>query len=352
MNMNDTSNSTNGTTSFGIVRTCYILDGQAAIVISFPTNESILVHIFALIVVIILVFTTVFLNGVAILTIWRSRILKEKTSNFTIMLQSIADFGNGAMVMPLIIYRWASEVAGSPSCVAVYVFKKLAMLVFFYTLTTLSAMNFDRYMAILHPLGAVYMSPTGRAGPIHRNLVTNERLLTYVVAACTIQTIIYALNLTHSEIVRPVIITATILFILITVFVYLKIFLRIRAATNRSGMISVEENLEGRMNPSRSKDSKKLSEDRSRKANFLKELKAAKSSFLVVICCLVCYVPATLSFGPLNQKSSFEAIAVKVWFVVLAMLNSSLNSVIYFWLNNKLRKLGKDLIKSTLKSLT
>ena len=339
MNMNDTSNSTNGTTSFGIVRTCYILDGQAAIVISFPTNESILVHIFALIVVIILVFTTVFLNGVAILTIWRSRILKEKTSNFTIMLQSIADFGNGAMVMPLIIYRWASEVAGSPSCVAVYVFKKLAMLVFFYTLTTLSAMNFDRYMAILHPL-------------VHRNLVTNERLLTYVVAACTIQTIIYALNLTHSEIVRPVIITATILFILITVFVYLKIFLRIRAATNRSGMISVEENLEGRMNPSRSNDSKKLSEDRSRKANFLKELKAAKSSFLVVICCLVCYVPATLSFGPLNQKSSFEAIAVKVWFVVLAMLNSSLNSVIYFWLNNKLRKLGKDLIKSTLKSLT
>jgi hypothetical protein len=34
------------------------------------------------------------------------------------------------------------------------------------------------------------------------------------------------------------------------------------------------------------------------------------------------------------------------------MLNSSLNSVIYFWSNNMLRKHGKDVIKSMLKSLT
>ncbi len=335
--MNDTGDkSTNGTTF--CVKTCYVLDDQAEIITSFPTNESIMVHIFASIVVIILAFTTVSLNGVTIFTIWRSRILKEKTSNFAIMLQSIVDFANGAMVMPLVIYHWASEAAGSPSCVTAYVLKKFAMLMFFYTLTTLSAMNFDRYMGVLHPF-------------VHRNLVTNETLLTYVVAACTIQTIFYAFSLTHNEIVRPVMITTTILFILMTVFVYLKIFLRIRA-TKRSGVISVEENLGEGRNTSRNSVSKKPSEDRSRKANFLKELKAAKSSFLVVICFLVCCVPATLSFGPLNLKSSFEAIALKVWFVVLlAMLNSSLNSVIYFWSNNMLRKHGKDVIKSMLKSL-
>ncbi len=334
--MSNMTNSTNGTTSY--VKTCYVLDDQAEIIITFPTDESIMIHIFALIFVIFLFFTTVCLNGITVFTIWRSRVLREKSSNFTIMLQSIVDFGNGATVMPLFIVHWASEVAGHPSCVTIYILKKFAILMFFYTLTTLSVVNFDRYMGVLHPF-------------VHRHLVTNERLLAYVVTACTIQTIIHAFSLTHNEIARPIMIATAILFISITVFVYLKIFLKIRE-TNRVGMDLVAANGgSSKTNPPRSNVAASLSKTRSEKANFLKELKAAKSSFLVVICCLVCCVPGTLSFGPLNLKSSFEAIALKIGFAVLAMLNSSLNNVIYFWCNNALRKHGKEVVRNILKSL-
>jgi hypothetical protein len=130
-----------------------------------------------------------------------------------------------------------------------------------------------------------------------------------------------------------------------TVFVYLKIFLKIRE-TNKVRVTLVEEGCEsGVENRPRSTSLKNLAKSRVGKASFLKELKAAKSSFLVVICCLVCCLPGAISFGPLNLKSSFKAIAIKIFFVVLAMLNSSLNSVIYFWQNNMLRKQGKDVIK-------
>jgi hypothetical protein len=314
------------------------MDDQAQVLASFPTNESILVHIFALILIIILTFTTISLNGVTVFTIWRSRILRQKSSNFTILLQSVVDFANGVVIMPLITFHWASEVAGSPSCVTAYVVKKSAMLMSFYTLITLSVMNFDRYMGVLHPF-------------VHRSVVTNERLLAYVIAVCTIQTVIYGFSVTHNNIMRPILVTTTTLFISTTVFVYLKIFLAIRSR-NRVGVILVGKNIENDAIPSRRTVSEKTSENRSGKAEFLKELKTAKSSFLVVMCCLVCYVPATLSFGPLNLMSSFLAVALKVWFVLLAMLNSTLNSIIYFWMNNMLRKLGKDVVKSMWNSLT
>ena len=83
-------------------------------------------------------------------------------------------------------------------------------------------------------------------------------------------------------------------------------------------------------------------EKRNKHAQFLKELKIAKSSCLVVVCCLVCYLvcylPCTLAFGPLNVQGTFEAVALKIYFFVLAVLNSTLNSIIYFWMNNMLRK--------------
>ena len=336
MTMNDTSELTNGTTSY--IKTCHVLNDQAQMVTSFPTSESIAVHIFALIFMIILSFTTVSLNGVVVFTIWRSRTLKEKSANFTIMLQSIVDLSNGALVMPLLAFQWASEVAGRPNCVMVYILKKLGMFFFIYKLTTLSVMNFDRYMGVLHPL-------------VHRKHLTNERILKYVVAACSVQTIIYAFSLTHNEIVRPILGATSVLFILMTVFVYSKIFLKVRTL-GQAGVL-MEGSSESKIaNRSRSNVPKKDLKSRDRKINFLKELKCAKSCLLVVICCLVCYLPSVFSFGPLNLNSTYKAIAIKMFVIVLTLLNSCLNSIIYFWLNSMLRKRGKDVVKNIFKRLS
>ena len=73
----------------------------------------------------------------------RSRALNEKQSNSTILLQSIVDLANGVLILPLIPVYLTSQAAGTPRCVTIYVFKKSAILMFSYSLTTLSAMNFE-----------------------------------------------------------------------------------------------------------------------------------------------------------------------------------------------------------------
>ena len=312
--MNATNKSRNSIT---YVETCYILDDQAEFITRFQTDKSILVHSFALIFVIALIFTTISLNGITVITIRRSRALKEKQSNFTIFMQSIADLANGVLVMPLIAAHLASQAARGPQCVLAYIIKKSGMLMFFYTLTTLSAMNFERYIGILHPFR-------------HRTAVTNKRLLAYVVVVCVMQTIIYSFTLTHNQTVRPVIVTIISLFLFSTIFVYWKIF------------FTVHER-----NRTRNENSSKTASEKRRKSMWLlKVLKLAKSACLVVACCFVCYVPATFAFGPLNLNGTFEAVMFKIYFAVLALLNSTLNSIIYFWMNKMLRKHGIDTVKN------
>ena len=203
-------------------RICCIQDDRAEVITGFPTDASILGHIFALTFIIVLTLSTIILNGVTVITIWRSKSLKQRPSNFAILLQSSVDLANGVLVMPLVTARVASELTGRPNCVIAFILKKSGMLIFFYTLTTLSAMNFDRYLGVLHPFS-------------HLHLVTNERILRYVVSLCIFQSVVQVFTVTHNEITRPVLITTALLFVLYTVFVYSKMFLRIRVK-NRLGV--------------------------------------------------------------------------------------------------------------------
>jgi hypothetical protein len=98
------------------------------------------------------------------------------------LLQSIVDLANGVLFMPLVTFRFANDAVGGTSCAVAIFLKKIGMLIFFYTLTTLSVMNqFDRYLGTVHPL-------------YHRRVLTNTKLLAYVVATCSVQTIIYGFS--------------------------------------------------------------------------------------------------------------------------------------------------------------
>ena len=312
--MSGTNKSINSTT---YVKTCYILDDQVELITGFPTNKSVWVHSFALIFVVVLIFTTISLNGITVITIQRSRELKKKQSNFTILMQSVVDLANGVLVLPLLAAHLASQAAGAPQCVILYIAKKSAVLTFLYSLTALSAKNFERYMGILHPFR-------------HRTAVTNKRLLAYVLVVCVMQTIICSFTITHKQIVH-VLVANVLMFLFTTVFVYWKIFFTMH-----------EKNRIRDENSSQSDQSKTAS----KKARLRKDLKLAKSSCLVVACSLVCCLPGTLADGPLNLNGTFDAVMLKMYFSLLAMLNSTMNSIIYFWMNNVLRKHGIDMVKN------
>ena len=104
-------------------------------------------------------------------------------------------------------------------------FQKSAIIMFSYSLTTSSAMNFEK----IH--GNSTSVPPSNSG--HKRKVTGIR----IVVVCVTQTVIYSFTLTYNQIIRSVPDTTMLLFLFTTVFVYWKIFFTMRAK-NRFGTTS------------------------------------------------------------------------------------------------------------------
>ncbi len=64
---------------------------------------------------------------------------------------------------------------------------------------------------------------------------------------------------------------------------------------------------------------------------FLRELKQAKSCFIVVICFgIFCFLPVTIAFPIYQSFDKYNKPAISIRFCTLGLLNSSVNSLIFF----------------------
>ena len=81
-----------------------------------------------------------------------------------------------------------------------------------------------------------------------------------------------------------------------------------------------------------------IAQNQSVKKCFLREIKHAKTCFITVLCFAICILPSAA--GPIfvgNVSAQFRA-ALFNWGVTVYGLNSSLNSMIFFWNKALLRK--------------
>ena len=309
----------NATTGNKFIETCYILKENVNVVIKFPSTSSVVLYVIAIVVNVSLVFTTLFLNGVTVATIWNSRTLKERVSNNTILIQSTIDLATGLIVMPLTAMHLVRNLVGNTSCTTTYIGRKVGYLLYIYSMTTMSAMSFERYMGVLHPF-------------VHRVQVTKSRVLKYIISVCCIQTLVYSVTLFNGvQITRPFFVTNMLLFLAFTAFAYTKIFcFRIKNSKSPLGkqVVNVAE-------PTNA----------STKARLLKELKIAKSCFLVVVVSLVCSLPSLILTGVLNLETNFLVDTLQKWSYLFNLFNSTANSLIFFWRNKALRNEGMNRIK-------
>ena len=296
------------------VKTCIILDDKIDVVVRFPATSD--KRVFATIagICVILTFTAIYLNACTVVTIWKTPELKEKLSKFTIMMQSTVDLLHGVFVMPLFIYLVLGEVTETESCLVAYVYKRLMSLIFLFSLTTFSALNHERYMGICHPI-------------FHRTRVKKRHLLNYVVAVCTLLLLGFCSSFFYVKISRPILSLLSLAFLAHTIFVYVKIARAIQTK------VRVNENQRGK-------------NQRRKLIQYFSEIKAAKTCFFIVICCIFCNLPITVTFGDVVEVNvSFETVLLRKCLIVLVMLNSSLNSVILFWRDKKLRMHAKTALK-------
>lgn len=95
----------NGTTEDIFIKSCYIMKEEVQAVAKFPSTNSLILYVIALLINVGLFFTTIFFNGVTMVTIWNTPKLKESVSNFAILMQSIFDFASGILIIPLMTLR-------------------------------------------------------------------------------------------------------------------------------------------------------------------------------------------------------------------------------------------------------
>lgn len=299
-------NSTTANTTF--TKTCYILNSRDELIVTFPSKKNLHAHIIAIIISVILYFSTAFLNGVTFRAIWRSRLLKEKVSNFNVMVKSVIDLAIGILLIPLFITVLASEIGGNPSCLVFMISKKLGVLVYIYSVTAMCTMNFERYLAVLHPL-------------IHRTKVTKRK------------TILFGFAFVYVNIFRVILTIVAFLFIASTVVVYTRILFSC---------------LKNRVPPANKMSVQPHSIVEKQKRRFQQDLEIAKTCFAVMVCCLICLLPGLFSniIDRLKINDSFSAVLQRRWFALLFLSNSTMNPVIFFWRNKTLRTEGINLIKS------
>jgi hypothetical protein len=217
--------------------------------------------------------------------------------------------------MTLFSVLFAGDIMGSPSCIALYVTRIIGFLLFFYSMTALAVMSFERYMGVLYPF-------------VHRVEVTKGRLLKGFISFCCLQTLSLGAFLWVREprIAKGVFSANLLFFLAFTTFVYVKIF--------RYYCIKTKRNHPGRENDNVARDSA------GKRVQFLKELKIAKSCFLVVLSNLVCCLPSIIYFAIVSASPKFHVITVRKWLYILSMFNSTANSLIFFWRNKELRTEG------------
>jgi hypothetical protein len=164
-------------------------------------------------------------------------------------------------------------------------------------------LNFDRYIAMLHPM-------------THRSEVTKKKLLKFTVLGLVLQTVFVAVSVVDVNVTPYVLAAITLVLIATSVYVYARIFFSVHKAA------------------------------RQHKWKIRKELRLAVSSFMIVICFLLCFLPSTIGYiGRLRVEPTFPLIVRRRRFALLSILSTTLNPVIFFWRDQAMRAKGLALLK-------
>ena len=188
------------------------------------------------------------------------------------------------------------------------------------SLLMLCGLSFERYMSVVYPL-------------VHRAKVTKRRMFKFFCFANMLSFLIISSFAEHSlSLPRVIFATGGSMCLLFIVFVYTSIFLTARKRLNPG-------NRPGVAIPTDESDTKY-------KTRFIKELKLAKSCFLVVCTFGVCFLPSTILASSLFSHVERDTfLGVWSWAHFLSGLNSCFISIIFFWSKPMLRKEASKVLK-------
>ena len=284
------------------------------LVYKFPDRLTFVNHVVACFFSILIMLTTMILNSLTFATLWWSPRLRKSTSLFLVMILSGLDAVSGLASNLLFTVRLAGEVFGTVECDIVFIQTTSNAVVTIMSLVTVTAINIERYIGVVHPM-------------YHRTQLKKSTLFKFIILFWIFSGIVLVLSLIYGY--RILLRFTTIMisgFMLFTMFAYTRIGIKV---------ISSERQRKKFCPPSENDQCRRRKEQ----AHFLKEIKLAKSCFMIVICYVLCLTPLTVFLAILCEMLPDRYLIIAIaWCLNFALLNSSLNSVVFFWRSKQLRK--------------
>ena len=297
------------------VTKCKVAESSLVILSEFPNDDFVRYRIAVLTVNCILLFSTITLNGISIITIRKSSQLRSKVCYFVILLQSVVDLGVGFLGIPLYIYYLLIPFLDSSNCTFIILAVRTTTLTCMLSVATLSAMTIERYIGVLHPY-------------YYEAHVTKKRILIYVSGSGLALMSVLAFSFYDRRISRQVVIMLMLAFLLLTGFVYTRIYLVIRKLTRSERRPACESD-----------------RNQNIKAQIIRDSRHARSCFLIVICFFLFLLPVSLTPALFTVDSIGYNVYINVT-TTWVVLNSSINSLIFFWTKTLLRKEAFKILKS------
>ena len=264
---------------------------------------------------------TICLNSITAMAYWKSTEIKKKIAVFLIMVLSLIEVGIGVFCGPLYVATFTRDIwLGKSSCVLTGLPVFVHMIIGGCALKTLIIMNFERYLAIVHPI-------------FHRTKVTKGRLLKCLTVLWLFTgALVVAFVFYPFDVLEKFLTVEMLLIMAALVYIYSRIYF----TSKRSFQNFRRTN---RINSSPQDQGTSQSE----REQHLRNIRLVKSCFIVVVCYCICFLPFTVLND--NFLNNNHGKLIRPWLLTLNLSNSTFNSLIFFWRNKLLRREAKRVLK-------
>ena len=273
----------------------------------------------------------IFLNSVVILSLRRSRQLRTQLCYFMILVLSCFDLAVASITHPFLIASIICYSLGDVSGILEHTRTFVSNMLCGFSMTALLALTAERFFALNCPY-------------FHRASVTKTRL-------GYLQAILAIIIIAVSSLIMINTQTAVASTIFVAVFILLLLFLLVYG-NYKMFIIAKSKRRDGRIGlstPTSAKSNGKRSNGR------ILNLKSISTCSLAVGCFFVCCCPqivfAILRFT--SETPSYETHSLLLflyWANTFVFINSTLNTIIFFWRNSILHREGMKIVNAFLNS--
>lgn len=332
-NVSDLNSTTDYNNSFGdqAIESCFM-----TYIVRKPTTSYIVNSVFGCLVNAVLAILGTFLNALVVAIFWQTPKLRNKVTYFMIMLLSCVDMCVTIIVHPTNLLNSIAEITQNSKCVYKMVYQTSAVMLSGMSYLTFFVMNVERYLSICRPF-------------FHLKNVTNKRCFIlcaglWLIGIGTAVAPIFGADIQYF-------VTAMALLVLGgTFYIYLSIYRvakkgresRLRSSS-RNGQEAYSVTVEETTSAVECRDSTRPKKTLS----LFHDIQLAKMYVIVLCTTLLLNLPNALVLALFSDRIETlnGVVQSKIWTITLVSTNSTLNSLIFFWANGRLRDEGWRLCK-------